>query len=152
MSSCADRPCLEDRSRVQRVQRSVVLGLTHILQRDNQETLLHKVHSSALSVMSSCELKDMVWTEWHAYIFSPCSCTRRGPCCVHCVTFTQRSCAGLANATHTQLTPCSLLSTGSCLPQTPSSCQGTLTRKQQTTQQTTTELIFLMTEKEKKKK
>lgn len=40
---CADRPCLEDRGRVQRVQRSVELGLRHILQRDNQESLMHKV-------------------------------------------------------------------------------------------------------------
>lgn len=42
-SLCADRPCLEDRVRVQRVQRSVELGLTHILHRDNQESLMHKV-------------------------------------------------------------------------------------------------------------
>lgn len=44
LSFCADRPCLEDRGRVQRVQRGVELGLTHILHRDNQENLMHKVH------------------------------------------------------------------------------------------------------------
>lgn len=46
LSSCADRPCLEDRSRVQRVQRGMELGLRHILHRDNQESLLHKVRVS----------------------------------------------------------------------------------------------------------
>lgn len=52
----ADRPCLEDRSRVQRVQRSVVLGLTHILQRDNQETLLHKLYQKGAMLRSLCNL------------------------------------------------------------------------------------------------
>lgn len=45
LSFRADRPCLEDRGRVQRVQRSVELGLTHILHRDNQDALMHKVHT-----------------------------------------------------------------------------------------------------------
>lgn len=43
LSFCVDRPCLEDRSRVQMVQRRVLLGLSHILHRDNQDALLHKV-------------------------------------------------------------------------------------------------------------
>lgn len=42
----ADRPCLDDRGRVLRVQRSVDLGLRHILIRDNQEGLMPKVTPS----------------------------------------------------------------------------------------------------------
>ncbi|KAF5907706.1 nuclear receptor ROR-alpha-like, partial [Clarias magur] len=38
----ADRPCLEDRDRVLRVRKDVELALSHILHRDNQESLLHK--------------------------------------------------------------------------------------------------------------
>lgn len=41
--ACPDRPCLEDRGKVQRVQRTVELGLRYILQRDNQESLMPKV-------------------------------------------------------------------------------------------------------------
>lgn len=43
LPTCPDRPCLEDRGKVQRVQRTVELGLRHILQRDNQESLMAKV-------------------------------------------------------------------------------------------------------------
>lgn len=51
---CADRPCLEDRVRVQRVQRNVELGLTHILHRDNQESLMYKVRDNLCRT----------WTHW----------------------------------------------------------------------------------------
>lgn len=43
LPACPDRPSLEDRGKVQRVQRTVELGLRHILQRDNQESLMPKV-------------------------------------------------------------------------------------------------------------
>ncbi|TKS82064.1 Nuclear receptor ROR-alpha [Collichthys lucidus] len=49
-----DRPCLEDRGRVQRVQRSVELGLTHILHRDNQESLMHKLYQKTAVLRSLC--------------------------------------------------------------------------------------------------
>uniref|UniRef100_A0A1A7YBQ3 RAR-related orphan receptor C n=2 Tax=Iconisemion striatum TaxID=60296 RepID=A0A1A7YBQ3_9TELE len=52
----ADRPCLEDRGRVQRVQRSVELGLTHILHRDNQESLMHKLYQRMAVLRSLCSL------------------------------------------------------------------------------------------------
>ncbi|XP_069552079.1 nuclear receptor ROR-alpha A [Brachyistius frenatus] len=52
----ADRPCLEDRGRVQRVQRSVELGLTHILQRDSQESLMHKLYQRMAVLRSLCSL------------------------------------------------------------------------------------------------
>ncbi|KAM6994613.1 nuclear receptor ROR-alpha B isoform 1-T1 [Tautogolabrus adspersus] len=52
----ADRPSLEDRSRVQRVQRSVELGLTHILHRDNQENLMHKLYQRMAVLRSLCSL------------------------------------------------------------------------------------------------
>uniref|UniRef100_A0A3P9KNP4 RAR-related orphan receptor C n=1 Tax=Oryzias latipes TaxID=8090 RepID=A0A3P9KNP4_ORYLA len=52
----ADRPCLEDRGRVQRVQRSVELGLTHILHRDNQENLMHKLYQRMAVLRSLCSL------------------------------------------------------------------------------------------------
>ncbi|XP_071385292.1 nuclear receptor ROR-alpha A isoform X2 [Centroberyx affinis] len=51
-----DRPCLEDRSRVQRVQRDLELGLTHILHRDNQESLLHKLYQRMAVLRSLCSL------------------------------------------------------------------------------------------------
>ena len=53
LSFCADRPCLEDSGRVQRVQRSVELGLTHILHRDNLEGLLPKVQCLSIEQMLS---------------------------------------------------------------------------------------------------
>ncbi|XP_041797727.1 nuclear receptor ROR-alpha A isoform X2 [Chelmon rostratus] len=51
-----DRPCLEDRGRVQGVQRSVELGLTHILHRDNQENLMHKLYQRMAVLRSLCSL------------------------------------------------------------------------------------------------
>ncbi|XP_060937401.1 nuclear receptor ROR-alpha B [Limanda limanda] len=52
----ADRPCLEDRGRVQRVQRSVESGLRHILRRDNLEGLLHKLYQRMAVLRSLCSL------------------------------------------------------------------------------------------------
>ncbi|KAM3873079.1 nuclear receptor ROR-alpha B [Diretmus argenteus] len=52
----ADRPCLEDRSRVQRLQRDLELGFTHILHRDNQESLLHKLYQRMAVLRSLCSL------------------------------------------------------------------------------------------------
>ncbi|KAM9722624.1 nuclear receptor ROR-alpha A isoform 1-T1 [Menidia menidia] len=52
----ADRPCLEDRGRVQRAQRSIELGLTHILHRDNQEGLIHKLFQRMAVLRSLCSL------------------------------------------------------------------------------------------------
>uniref|UniRef100_A0A1A8G8L5 RAR-related orphan receptor C n=1 Tax=Nothobranchius korthausae TaxID=1143690 RepID=A0A1A8G8L5_9TELE len=52
----ADRPSLEDRGRVQRVQRSVELGLTHILHRDNQESLMHELYQRMAVLHSLCSL------------------------------------------------------------------------------------------------
>ncbi|XP_074539477.1 nuclear receptor ROR-alpha A [Halichoeres trimaculatus] len=52
----ADRPCLEDKGRVQRVQKSVELGLTHILHRDNQENLMHKLYQRMAVLRSLCSL------------------------------------------------------------------------------------------------
>ncbi|XP_077382670.1 nuclear receptor ROR-alpha A isoform X2 [Festucalex cinctus] len=49
-----DRPCLEDRGRVQRVQRSVELGLTHILRRDNRGSLMHKLYQRMSVLRSLC--------------------------------------------------------------------------------------------------
>ncbi|XP_063736292.1 nuclear receptor ROR-alpha B isoform X4 [Eleginops maclovinus] len=51
-----ERPCLEDRTRVQRVQRSVEFGLSHILHRDNQESLLHKLYQRMAVLRSLCSL------------------------------------------------------------------------------------------------
>ncbi|MEQ2210085.1 hypothetical protein XENOCAPTIV_008222 [Xenoophorus captivus] len=51
-----DRPSLEDRGRVQRVQRSVEMGLTHILHRDNQDSLMHKLHQRMAVLRSLCSL------------------------------------------------------------------------------------------------
>ncbi|CAL1611132.1 unnamed protein product [Knipowitschia caucasica] len=50
----ADRPCLEDRARVQRVQKGVELGLTHILQRDNQDNLIPKLYQRMALLRSLC--------------------------------------------------------------------------------------------------
>nr|XP_057940103.1 nuclear receptor ROR-alpha B [Doryrhamphus excisus] len=52
----ADRPCLEDRVRVQRVQRSVELGLTHVLRRDNRDSLMHKLYQRMSVLRSLCSL------------------------------------------------------------------------------------------------
>ncbi|KAM8870243.1 nuclear receptor ROR-alpha B isoform 2-T2 [Spinachia spinachia] len=51
-----DRPCLEDRGRVQQVQRSVEFGLKHILHRDNQESLVHKLYQRMSVLRSLCSL------------------------------------------------------------------------------------------------
>uniref|UniRef100_A0A672J1F9 Nuclear receptor ROR-alpha B-like n=1 Tax=Salarias fasciatus TaxID=181472 RepID=A0A672J1F9_SALFA len=52
----ADRPCLEERGKVQRVQRSVELGLTHILHRDHQENLMPKLYQRMAVLRSLCRL------------------------------------------------------------------------------------------------
>ncbi|CAN9513577.1 unnamed protein product [Ophioblennius macclurei] len=52
----AERPCLEERGRVQRVQRSVELGLTHILHRDHQENLMPKLYQRMAVLRSLCRL------------------------------------------------------------------------------------------------
>ncbi|XP_072317087.1 nuclear receptor ROR-alpha A isoform X2 [Eucyclogobius newberryi] len=52
----ADRPCLEDRARVQRVQRGIELGLTTILQRDNQESLMQKLNQRMARLRFLCSL------------------------------------------------------------------------------------------------
>uniref|UniRef100_H3DLW7 RAR-related orphan receptor C n=1 Tax=Tetraodon nigroviridis TaxID=99883 RepID=H3DLW7_TETNG len=51
-----DRPCLEDRGKVQRVQRTVELGLRHILQKDNQEGLMAKLYQKMAVLRSLCSL------------------------------------------------------------------------------------------------
>ncbi|XP_052003014.1 nuclear receptor ROR-alpha A-like isoform X2 [Xyrauchen texanus] len=50
----SDRPCLEDRERVQRVRRDVELALSHILHRDNQESLLLKLYQRVPVLKSLC--------------------------------------------------------------------------------------------------
>ncbi|KAK3572082.1 hypothetical protein QTP86_022312 [Hemibagrus guttatus] len=52
----ADRPCLEDRDRVLRVRKDVELALTHILHRDNQESLLHKLYQKVALLKNLCTL------------------------------------------------------------------------------------------------
>ncbi|KAF7669744.1 hypothetical protein LDENG_00146950 [Lucifuga dentata] len=52
----SDRPCLEDRGKVQRVQRGVELGLTHIINQDNQESLLRKLYQRMAALRSLCSL------------------------------------------------------------------------------------------------
>ncbi|XP_038567376.1 nuclear receptor ROR-alpha A isoform X2 [Micropterus salmoides] len=58
-----DRPCLEDRGRVQRVQRSVEFGLTHILHRDNQESLMQKLYQkmAVLRTLCSMHMEKLRW-------------------------------------------------------------------------------------------
>lgn len=53
-----DRPCLEDRDRVLRVRKDVELALSHILHRDNQESLLHKVCASVRGQVFAVHVKD----------------------------------------------------------------------------------------------
>lgn len=127
----ADRPCLEDRSRVQRVQRSVELGLRHILLRDNQEGLMHKVTlSGAFSPFDPWPLLRSLVAYLHheadsqACPCSPCSSTRRWQRCVHCAACTWRSCAGSVSATRSRCTRSSPRSTRSCSPPRPSCCHG----------------------------
>ncbi|KAM8825720.1 nuclear receptor ROR-alpha A isoform 1-T1 [Synchiropus picturatus] len=52
----ADRPCLEDRGKVQLVQRSVELSLTHVLHQDNQDSLMHKLFQRMSVLRSLCSL------------------------------------------------------------------------------------------------
>lgn len=51
-----DRPCLEDRRRVERVRRDVELGLNHILHRDNQLSLLPKLNQKVGLLRTLCSL------------------------------------------------------------------------------------------------
>ncbi|CAL8247221.1 unnamed protein product [Lota lota] len=51
-----DRPSLEDRGRAHRVQKELELALTHILHRDNQESLLHKLPQRMALLHSVCRL------------------------------------------------------------------------------------------------
>ncbi|KAK1795155.1 hypothetical protein P4O66_010333, partial [Electrophorus voltai] len=52
----ADRPCLEDRDRVLRVRKDMELALRHLLHRDNQESLLHKLYQKVAVLRSLCAL------------------------------------------------------------------------------------------------
>uniref|UniRef100_A0A4W4GZD3 RAR-related orphan receptor C b n=1 Tax=Electrophorus electricus TaxID=8005 RepID=A0A4W4GZD3_ELEEL len=52
----ADRPCLEDRDRVLRVRKDMELALRHLLHRDNQESLLHKLYQKVTVLRSLCAL------------------------------------------------------------------------------------------------
>ncbi|XP_066538922.1 nuclear receptor ROR-alpha A isoform X2 [Hoplias malabaricus] len=52
----SDRPCLEDRDRVLRVRKEVEMALSHILHRDNQESLLHKLYQKVSQLKSLCVL------------------------------------------------------------------------------------------------
>ncbi|KAG7469489.1 hypothetical protein MATL_G00129370 [Megalops atlanticus] len=52
----ADRPCLEERGRVERVRKEVELALSHTLHRDNQEGLLHKLYQKVAVLKSICSL------------------------------------------------------------------------------------------------
>uniref|UniRef100_A0A8C5GDT6 Nuclear receptor ROR-alpha A-like n=1 Tax=Gouania willdenowi TaxID=441366 RepID=A0A8C5GDT6_GOUWI len=63
----ADRPCLEDRGRVQRAQRSLEFGLRHILHRDNQESLMHKLNQRMAVLRSLCSLhmEKLQWFSQH---------------------------------------------------------------------------------------
>ncbi|KTF74716.1 hypothetical protein cypCar_00043865, partial [Cyprinus carpio] len=54
--NAVDRPCLEDRDRVQRARRDLELALNHILHRDNQESLLHKLYQRVPVLKSLCAL------------------------------------------------------------------------------------------------
>ncbi|KAJ8004982.1 hypothetical protein DPEC_G00141920 [Dallia pectoralis] len=51
-----DRPCLEDRGRVYRLRRELEFGLNHMLHRDNQESLLHKLYQKVSVLRSLCRL------------------------------------------------------------------------------------------------
>ncbi|KAL7887398.1 hypothetical protein AOLI_G00051190 [Acnodon oligacanthus] len=52
----ADRPCLEERDRVLRVRKDVELALSHILHRDNQDSLLNKLYQKVSMLKSLCTL------------------------------------------------------------------------------------------------
>ncbi|XP_028971231.1 nuclear receptor ROR-alpha A isoform X1 [Esox lucius] len=51
-----DRPCLEDRGRVYRLRKDLELALNHMLHRDNQESLLHKLYQKVSVLRSLCSL------------------------------------------------------------------------------------------------
>ncbi|XP_062322355.1 nuclear receptor ROR-alpha A isoform X2 [Osmerus eperlanus] len=51
-----ERPCLEDRPRVERVRRDVEVGLRHILHRDNQGSLLPKLNQKVERLRALCSL------------------------------------------------------------------------------------------------
>lgn len=51
-----DRPCLEERGRVERARKEVELALNHTLRRDNQEALLHKLYQKVAMLKSLCSL------------------------------------------------------------------------------------------------
>ncbi|XP_046906165.1 nuclear receptor ROR-alpha B isoform X2 [Hypomesus transpacificus] len=51
-----ERPCLEDRRRVERVRRDVEVGLHHILHRDNQGSLLPKLNQKVEQLRALCSL------------------------------------------------------------------------------------------------
>ncbi|TRY86489.1 hypothetical protein DNTS_001108 [Danionella cerebrum] len=59
----SDRPCLEDRERVQRVRRDVELALTHILHRDLQGSLLPKLYQRIPVLKSLCmqHIEKLCW-------------------------------------------------------------------------------------------
>uniref|UniRef100_A0AAR2KK00 RAR-related orphan receptor C n=1 Tax=Pygocentrus nattereri TaxID=42514 RepID=A0AAR2KK00_PYGNA len=52
----ADRPCLEERDRVLRVRKDVELALSHILHRDNLDSLLNKLYQKVSMLKSLCAL------------------------------------------------------------------------------------------------
>ncbi|XP_062395152.1 nuclear receptor ROR-alpha A isoform X2 [Sardina pilchardus] len=51
-----DRPGLEDRGRVQRMRKDIELALRHILHRDNQESLLHRLSQKVAMLKALCSL------------------------------------------------------------------------------------------------
>ncbi|KAK6326899.1 hypothetical protein J4Q44_G00025440 [Coregonus suidteri] len=51
-----DRPCLEDRGRAHRMRRDLEVCLKHMLHRDNQESLLHKLYQKVPVLRSLCSL------------------------------------------------------------------------------------------------
>lgn len=51
-----ERPGLEDRGLVQRMRKDIELVLTHILPRDNQENLLHRLHEKLMMLKALCAL------------------------------------------------------------------------------------------------
>ncbi|KPP65418.1 hypothetical protein Z043_116167 [Scleropages formosus] len=52
----SDRPCLEERGRVERVKKEVELALSHTLHRDNQEGLMNKLYQKVAILKSLCSL------------------------------------------------------------------------------------------------
>ncbi|KAL4646688.1 nuclear receptor ROR-beta-like isoform X2 [Arapaima gigas] len=52
----SDRPCLEERGRVERARKEVELALSHTLHRDNQDGLIHKLYQKVSVLKSLCNL------------------------------------------------------------------------------------------------